>query len=135
MMGVGRTIGVTIVLGAHTIRPGGMERAEQPFANLLEAGLALVFGISSEVRLAHNAANALVKVVDCTVSVRRGLNLAGDSTTYSCLGQAATCSWTHRCRSAQSGSGRRQRASARGRIGSHGQQSAPSQAPRGRQAY
>lgn len=64
-MGIGRTIGVIIVLVAHTIRPGRMERAEQPFANLLEASLALVFSISPEVRLTDNSTNTLIKVVNC----------------------------------------------------------------------
>lgn len=66
MMGIGRTIGVTIKLIAHPIRPGRVERTEKPLANLLEAGLALLLSISSEVRLAHDAANALVKIVDCS---------------------------------------------------------------------
>lgn len=65
MMGIGRTIGVIIVLMAHTIRPGRMERAKQPFANLLETGLALVLSISPEVRLTDDSAYALIKIVNC----------------------------------------------------------------------
>lgn len=68
-MGIDRTIGVTIKLIAHPIRPGRMERTEKPLANLLEARLALLLSISSEVRLAHDAPNALVKVVDCSAFV------------------------------------------------------------------
>lgn len=77
MMGIGRTIGVTIKLSAHPICPGRMERAKEPLANLLEAGLTLLLSISSEVRLAHDAANALVKIVDCSMCVRNDYNLAG----------------------------------------------------------
>lgn len=72
MMGFGRTIGSPTVLVDSSILSAWMERAEQPFTNLLQAGLALLLCISPEVRLAHDAANALVEVVNCTFAVRYG---------------------------------------------------------------
>ena len=54
-----------------------MERAEQPFANLLEAGLALVLCVSPEVRLSHNPSNALVKVMDYKFLFRKGPRYPG----------------------------------------------------------